>query len=252
MCWDPLNLSNCKNKRVAREQFVLWAPHSRGNTGGVGKLCWESHKPPFLGRARWLSQKGACHQAWQPAFNPWDPHSGRWKLTPTSCPLTSTCLFPPSTGIINVIIIFKEGLFSGPWAGGQGIATEVKYFSYIRIFKNKCYWSTCVPKTAIQREEQQASAFWGLKGGQTMQKVKACKVNPQHISAAECYYHHQEGETTGSKFHFSHLCDSTSFNFFLHLLFTGRHVHGGILHVWRPECVTNSLCSDHRRHCHYH
>lgn len=151
MCWDPLNLSNCKNKRVAREQFVLWAPHSRGNTGGVGKLCWESHKPPFLGRARWLSQKGACHQAWQPAFNPWDPHSGRWKLTPTSCPLTSTCLFPPSTGIINVIIIFKEGLFSGPWAGGQGIATEVKYFSYIRIFKNKCYWSTCVPKTAIQR-----------------------------------------------------------------------------------------------------
>lgn len=37
-----------------------------------------------------LSGQGCCCQ---PSSSPWNlPHAGKWKLTPDSCPLTSTCV----------------------------------------------------------------------------------------------------------------------------------------------------------------
>ena len=36
--------------------------------------------------------KRACHQTWQPEFNPWSLHGGRRKPTPPSCLLTSICV----------------------------------------------------------------------------------------------------------------------------------------------------------------
>lgn len=73
------------------------------------------------------------------------------------------------------------------------------------------------------------------------------KVNPQHMSAAKCYHHHQEGETTGLKFHLSYLCDSPSFNFLTLTIYWGTC-------TCHPTCVEarvpDELCDRH--HCHYH
>lgn len=44
------------------------------------------------GLARWLHGSSADHQACQPAFHPRHTRGRKRKLTPMSCPLTSTCM----------------------------------------------------------------------------------------------------------------------------------------------------------------
>lgn len=48
-------------------------------------------KYPYWEPVRWLGEWGACHQCWRPGFDPWDQLGGRGELTPTGCPLTSSC-----------------------------------------------------------------------------------------------------------------------------------------------------------------
>lgn len=87
--WSPVwSLSNTHEHHLLFQQSVsgpFFSTHSP-----FLSLTLSSHVvEEKVGQWDSLVGKDACHSAWGAAFDPWDPHSGRKKLTLKSFPVTS-------------------------------------------------------------------------------------------------------------------------------------------------------------------